>query len=171
MHFPSVGVAQVPAAFTLFITAVGFSHCAGAQAGNTPAVAIASPVGRWKTIADATGKVKSIVDLREESGKLYGTIETLFDPPVPHPTCYLCNGAMKDEPLVGLQVLWGFHADGGSGPGARFSILKRGGSIAPRLHSKTEERNSGCMDTSAFRYSAAPSIGCVWNKKLLAFSR
>jgi len=119
MHFPSVGVAQVPAAFTLFITAVGFSHCAGAQAGNTPAVAIASPVGRWKTIADATGKVKSIVDLREESGKLYGTIETLFDPPVPHPTCYLCSGAPKDRPLVGLQVLWAFHPEGSGWSGGQ----------------------------------------------------
>ena len=119
MLFPSLGVVRIPAALTLLVAASGFSHCEPAKGGNAPEVATASPVGRWKTIDDATGKVKSIVGLREENGKLYGTIETLFDPPVPHPTCYLCNGAMKDEPLVGLQVLWGFHADGGQWSGGQ----------------------------------------------------
>ncbi len=71
-----------------------------------------SPVGEWKTIDDITGKPKSIVVIREQSGKLYGTIETIFNPPVPHPTCYLCSGAMKDRPLVGLRILWGFKQDG-----------------------------------------------------------
>ena len=61
--------------------------------------------------------MKSIVDISEQDGTLSGTIEQLFDPPVPHPTCYLCTGAKKDVPLVGLQVLWGFHADGKSWAG------------------------------------------------------
>jgi len=72
----------------------------------------ASPVGEWKTIDDKTGKVKSIVAIREDKGKLYGTIQTLFDPPTSHPTCYLCSGALKDRPLVGLQILWGFARNG-----------------------------------------------------------
>ena len=78
-----------------------------------------SPTGDWNTIDDATGKSKSIVEIREENGKLYGTIEKLFDPPVPHPTCYLCSGAMKDRPLVGLQVLWGFKQSGGQWSGGQ----------------------------------------------------
>ncbi len=91
---------------------VGFSLPAGAQSVRSPNSAQPSPVGRWKTVDDATGKVKSIVQIREEDGKLYGTIEELFDPPVPHPTCYLCSGDLKDRPLVGLQVLSGFTRDG-----------------------------------------------------------
>jgi uncharacterized protein (DUF2147 family) len=94
--------------FLAFAAPFGLSLSAPALAAHSPASAPASPVGRWKTVDDATGKVKSIVAIREENGKLYGTIETLFDPPVPHPTCYLCSGALKDRPLVGLQVLWGF---------------------------------------------------------------
>lgn len=78
-----------------------------------------SPMGRWKTIDDATGKVKSIVAIREDNGVLSGTIEQLFDPPVPHPICYLCTGAKKNVPLVGLQILWGFHADGNSWTGGQ----------------------------------------------------
>jgi len=89
-----------------------FSKAAAAQTGASLGPSMGSPVGRWKTVDDATGKVKSIVNVRQQSGKLYGTIEVLFDPPVPHPTCYLCKGAKKDQPLIGLQVLWGFTQDG-----------------------------------------------------------
>lgn len=106
-----------------FVLAAAF---AVALAPSTPAQAFASlsasrpsPVGRWKTVDDATGKVKSIVAIREQNGKLYGTIEKLFDPPVPHPTCYLCSGALKDRPLVGLQVLWGFGKDGSQWSGGQ----------------------------------------------------
>jgi uncharacterized protein (DUF2147 family) len=92
---------------------------ARAQLVSTTSASQASPAGRWKTIDDTTGKAKSIVRIHEENGRLYGTIETLFDPPVPHPTCYLCSGARKDQPLVGLQVLWGFHSDSGQWSGGQ----------------------------------------------------
>jgi uncharacterized protein (DUF2147 family) len=102
---------------------IAFSLSASAQAvpksNPAPASPLTSPVGRWKTVDDSTGKVKSIVAIREENGKLYGTIEELFDPPVPHPTCYLCTGDLKDRPLVGLQVLSGFAFDGNQWTGGQ----------------------------------------------------
>jgi uncharacterized protein (DUF2147 family) len=100
--------------FLLVVAPIAFSFSASAQAVSKPALASPppSPVGRWRTVDDATGKVKSIVAIREENGKLYGTIEELFDPPVPHPTCYVCTGDLKDRPLVGLQILWDFVPDG-----------------------------------------------------------
>ncbi len=109
MLFPSLRTIYRLISFGLFAAPVFLATGTPAQAVYAPS---SSPVGRWKTVDDATGKVKSIVDIREENGKLYGMIETLFDPPVPKPTCYLCSGAMKDRPLVGLQVLWGFRQDG-----------------------------------------------------------
>ena len=118
---------------------------AGAWALNSPIASLSSPVGKWKTIDDATGKAKSIVAIREENGKFYGTIEQIFDPPVPKPTCYLCGGAMKDRPLVGLQVLWGFKWDGSKWSGGqvldpetgkiyRASLALEGGGKELRLH-------------------------------------
>lgn len=112
MLFPCLRIVCVPALFLVLAVTPGPVHPVLAKAFNSPNASLASPVGRWKTIDDATGKLKSIVAVREENGKLYGTIETLFDPPVPHPTCYLCKGEMKDRPLVGLHVLWGFQQDG-----------------------------------------------------------
>jgi uncharacterized protein (DUF2147 family) len=100
---------------------IAFLPSASAQTVPAPNPALASPVGRWKTVDDATGKVKSIVQIREENGKLYGTIEELFDPPVPHPTCYLCTGDLKDRPLVGLRILWDFVPDGSNQNGGEWS--------------------------------------------------
>lgn len=92
-----------------------------------------------------TGKAKSIVAIREENGELRGSIEEIFNPPVPHPTCYLCAGAMKDRPLMGLQILWGFTWDGARWSGGqildpetgkiyRASLALAAGGTKLRLH-------------------------------------
>src|ERR1700691_3539401 len=111
--------------FLLVVAPIAFSLSASPQAvpqsNPTPASPALSPAGGWKTVDDSTGKVKSIVAIREENGKLYGTIEQLFDPPVPHPTCYLCTGDLKDRPLVGLQILSGFVQDGDHQNGGEWS--------------------------------------------------
>jgi uncharacterized protein (DUF2147 family) len=80
-----------------------------------------SPVGQWKTVDDATGKVKSVVLIWEANGKLYGKIEKLIDPDpqYPDPKCARCKGEMKDRPVVGLQILWDLHRDGDQWSGGR----------------------------------------------------
>ena len=110
MRFPSLRFGLI----SLVLLAAWFVAGQGAVSPNP-----ASPAGEWKTMDDATGKTKSIVAIYEQNGKLYGTIEKLFDPPVSHPTCYLCSGATKDRPLVGLQVLWGFRRDGSQWSGGQ----------------------------------------------------
>lgn len=73
-----------------------------------------SPLGKWETLDDATGKVTSVVLIWKESGMLYGSIEELAarDPLDPNPLCTRCDGAMKDKPLIGLRILWGLRRSG-----------------------------------------------------------
>jgi uncharacterized protein (DUF2147 family) len=80
-----------------------------------------SPVGRWKTVDDATGKVKSVVAIWEENGKLYGEIKKLVDPDpqAPDPRCTRCEGAMRGMPLVGLRILWNLRKDGDQWSGGK----------------------------------------------------
>lgn len=73
-----------------------------------PAVALAqaSPVGRWKTIDDETGKVKSIVEITDSGGKLQGrVVEVLQSDRGPNPTCDKCKGENKDKPIQGMTIL------------------------------------------------------------------
>jgi uncharacterized protein (DUF2147 family) len=73
-----------------------------------------SPVGRWKTVDDVTGKPKSVVSIWEENGKLYGRVQKLVDPDPqnPNPTCEDCTGDEKGKPVVGLKILWDLQKDG-----------------------------------------------------------
>jgi uncharacterized protein (DUF2147 family) len=73
-----------------------------------------SPVGRWKTIDDLTGKAKSVVLIWEEGGKLFGRVQKLVDPDPkdPNPTCDGCAGSQKGKPVLGMQILWDLQKDG-----------------------------------------------------------
>jgi uncharacterized protein (DUF2147 family) len=133
---------------------VVFSPLARAQAARSPNSADPSPVGRWKTVDDATGKVTGIISIREENGKLYGTIEELFDPPVPHPTCYLCSGDLKDRPLVGLQILSGFVQDGGRWSGGQILDPETG-----KIYSASLSLEDGGKKLRLHGYFLIPVLG------------
>jgi uncharacterized protein (DUF2147 family) len=73
-----------------------------------------SPLGRWKTVDDITGKVKSIVLIWEQNGKLFGKVQKLVnpDPKNPNPRCEDCSGEQKGKPVVGLQIMQNLSKDG-----------------------------------------------------------
>lgn len=73
-----------------------------------------SPVGRWKTIDDATGKVKSVVEIQQSrDGSFAGRVVAILDTKDgPNPACDKCKGKLKDKPIKGMTILWGLKADG-----------------------------------------------------------
>src|SRR5262245_35426318 len=79
------------------------------------AFAAESPLGKWKTVDEKSGKVTSEVEIYEQSGKLFGKIVSLTEPNDKQgkPKVYMaCTGADKDKPIVGLVILWDLSADG-----------------------------------------------------------
>jgi uncharacterized protein (DUF2147 family) len=92
--------------------------------GNTasfPTADAASPIGKWKTVDDATGRVNSKVLLWVDNGKLYGKIEELIspDPRDLAPRCLRCKGVLKDRPVIGLQILWDLRKTGNEWSGGQ----------------------------------------------------
>jgi uncharacterized protein (DUF2147 family) len=83
-------------------------------AAGFSAAAQDSPVGRWKTIDDETGKVKSIVEIYQaRDGSYAGKVaEIVHSTRGPNPTCDKCKGANKDKPVKGMVILWGLKPDG-----------------------------------------------------------
>jgi len=98
-----------------------------------------SPVGRWKTVDDATGKVKSVVLIWEANGKLYGKIEKLIDPDPQYPDPGV-SLPRRDE--KGPANYWppdslDLHMDGDfNGQAARCSIRQRQANTNALLQSK-----------------------------------
>lgn len=95
-------------AITLLLLALPVCVQAAGVAGASPD----SPAGRWKTIDDKTGQAKAIVEIRDTNGELDGRIVRLFHPPQPNPVCIKCTGALKNKPVMGMQILWGMRKDG-----------------------------------------------------------
>jgi len=68
--------------------------------------------GKWKTVDDYTGEAKSIIEIYEDSGKVYGKIIELINPKKIDPVCERCSGEDRDQPIVGLQFIRGLEKDG-----------------------------------------------------------
>lgn len=79
-----------------------------------------SPIGRWKTIDDETGKAMTIVEVYQGKNNTLAAkvVETLY---APNATCTKCSGKDKGKPVIGMPVLWGLKPiDGGWGEGNGF---------------------------------------------------
>ena len=74
----------------------------------------ASPAGLWKNIDDVSGKPKALIRITEENGALTGRLEKLFLPAGANqaPRCGKCEGARKDQPIVGMVFMSGLKKDG-----------------------------------------------------------
>ncbi len=71
-----------------------------------------SVIGKWKTIDDQTGKAKSIVEIYERSGKIYGKIVDIVDTEKRKSLCTACSGEEKNKPVIGLVIIKGLKKDG-----------------------------------------------------------
>lgn len=66
-----------------------------------------SPVGFWKTIDDESGEKKSIVEIWEKDGILYGKIVKLFRKPDEdqNPVCAEGSGELTGKPMLGATIM------------------------------------------------------------------
>lgn len=78
------------------------------------ALADGSPVGKWKTIDDKTKKEKSIVEIYEANGKIYGKIVQLLQEKDGGASklCTKCPGTDQNKPMIGLVIVRGLAVDG-----------------------------------------------------------
>ena len=93
----------------------GFAGLLLALAAAVPAQE--APLGRWKTIDDATGTPKSVVEIyRARDGSIAGRVVDILDlKDGPNPPCKACKGPLHGKPIRGLVILWGLRPDGDGG--------------------------------------------------------
>ena len=73
-----------------------------------------SPVGRWRSIDDATGQAKAVIDIAEgKDGALSAKIVQLIDTSDgPNPLCDQCKGKRRNQPILGMTIAWGLRREG-----------------------------------------------------------
>ncbi len=69
-----------------------------------------SPVlGKWKTIDDTTGEPRSVVEIHEADGALYGRIINIFPRPnqEPDPICKKCEpeDSRFNKKIIGMEII------------------------------------------------------------------
>jgi uncharacterized protein (DUF2147 family) len=73
-----------------------------------------TPEGLWQTVSDRTKQPDGLVRIVEVNGEYIGTVVAVFSPPAEndHPLCELCEGELKDKPVVGMVILRGVRRSG-----------------------------------------------------------
>src|SRR5437868_337639 len=66
-----------------------------------------SPVGLWKTISDRTGKPDGMVRIVQEDGAIVGRVVSILrsSDADANPLCEQCQGALRNQPVIGLTIL------------------------------------------------------------------
>src|SRR5262245_60763785 len=112
------------------IAGIRLGLCAGLLVMAATALADASsPAGLWRTIDDKTGKERSLVRITEVNGVFEGKVEKLFNRQPdddPDGLCRPCEGARKDQPVIGMTILWGLKKDGDQFSGGEILDPKNG---------------------------------------------
>lgn len=80
--------------------------------GSTLLQAQDEVMGRWVTIDDDGVTKKSIVEIYEKDGQIYGKIVHLFNPSSPNPSCDKCKDDRKDQAIMGMDIIRGVQVRG-----------------------------------------------------------
>jgi uncharacterized protein (DUF2147 family) len=102
------------------------------------AFAQATPAGLWKTIDDETKQEKSHVRIVDAGGVLTGRIERITDPTKQDSKCDKCEGARKDQKVLGMTILEGVKRDGSHWDGGTILDPNNGKVYKVRLTPKDE---------------------------------
>ena len=88
---------------TLLLTAAGLLA--------SLALSAQSAVGTWKTTDEKTGDPKSLIQIYERDGKMYGKIKQTLRPGAAK-VCETCTGKRAGKPYVGMEIISGAEPDG-----------------------------------------------------------
>ena len=83
-------------------------------------------LGKWKTIDDETGQAKSVVEIYEKSGKIYGKIIEIVNPEKRKSLCTNCSGENKNAPILGLIIIKDLVKDGNEYNGGKILDPNKG---------------------------------------------
>ena len=95
-----------------------------------------TPVGRWLTINDTTQEPTAVVEIVDTPQGLSGRVVSLYPKPGqnPAPLCHECSGEHKDQPVIGMEILWGLHQDGDEWNGGQIFDPDGGKTYRCKMH-------------------------------------
>lgn len=68
--------------------------------------------GKWKTVDERTGEIKSIIEIFEKEGKAFGRVYEILNEEHKNDVCTDCEGENKGKKIEGLVIMKNFQKDG-----------------------------------------------------------
>lgn len=99
-----------------------------------------SVTGKWKTIDDKTGDAKSVVEIFELNGKIYGKIIDIYNESKRNAKCEKCSGEDKNKQVLGLTIIKGLSKDGDEFSGGKITDPQTGSTYKCILKLKTKDK-------------------------------
>ncbi|EDP96091.1 DUF2147 domain-containing protein [Kordia algicida OT-1] len=100
-----------------------------------------SVVGKWKTIDDETGEAKSIVEIYEQNGKIYGKVADILNPAKHDGLCENCKGHRKDKPVLGMVIMNDLEKDDDEYKGGKILDPEKGKEYKCKIWLDPEDKN------------------------------
>jgi len=85
-----------------------------------------SIIGTWESVNEETKKVESTIEIYEKSGMFFGKIIEIKDPKKKDALCNLCEGNLKDKPILGMVIVRDLKKDQDEWSGGRVLDPKNG---------------------------------------------
>lgn len=85
-----------------------------------------SVIGKWKTIDDETGAAKSIVEIYQNNGKVYGKVVQILEKGKEDKVCEECKGDKKNKPIKGMVIIDGLSKNDDEWDGGKILDPKSG---------------------------------------------
>jgi len=72
----------------------------------TPCIGMSQSIfGKWKTVDNETGQEKSIVEIYEENGEVFGKVVDILNSEDKDALCKKCDGDEYNTPVLGLVLI------------------------------------------------------------------
>lgn len=104
--------------------------------------------GKWKTIDEETGEARSIVNIYEKDGNVFGKINHIINPADRDKTCIYCEGDEKDVPLIGLNIIKNLKEDDGVYSGGTIFDPEKGKKYKAKLW--VDEENTNLLNVRGY---------------------
>lgn len=98
--------------------------------------------GQWKTIDDDTGESKSIVNLFEKDGKIYGKVKKILRKDKRDVRCTECEGDQKNQKVEGMVILKNLTEDNNKYSGGTITDPENGKTYDAKIWVKEGDPNT-----------------------------
>lgn len=92
-----------------------------------------SILGKWQTINEDTGKPNALIEIFEEDGEVKGKVLQILKDEDRDKICNNCSGHLKDQPIEGLELMYGFERNGDEYSGGVITDPKSGKQYKAKL--------------------------------------